>query len=88
MFVSQVAKVRIRRYSAVRECEVRVTLRGKEICLRCPDYDQALKWAWLECKSYGVTSFGVERINDAQGADPAMEQSAQDISTMSFAAGA
>jgi hypothetical protein len=87
MFVSQVAKVRIRRYSVARECEVRVRLRGKEICLRCPDYDQALKWAWLECKSYGVTSIGVERFHDAQGADPVIEQSAEDISSISFEAG-
>jgi hypothetical protein len=87
MFVTQVAKVRIRRYSDARECEVRVTLRGKEICLRCPDYDQALKWAWLECKSYGVTSIGVERIHDALGAAPAIERSAEDISSISFEAG-
>jgi hypothetical protein len=84
MFVSQAAKVRIRRYSDARECEVRVTLRDKEICLRCPDYDQALKWAWLECKSYGVTSIGVERIHEAQGGDPTIEQSAEAVSTIPF----
>jgi hypothetical protein len=84
MFVSQAAKVRIRRYSDARECEVRVTLRDKEICLRCPDYDQALKWAWLECKSYGVTSIGVERIHEGQGGDPTIEQSAEAVSTIPF----
>jgi hypothetical protein len=84
MFVSQAAKVLIRRYSDARECEVMVTLRDKEICLRCPDYDQALKWAWLECKSYGVTSIGVERIHEAQGGDRAIEQLAEEVSTTPF----
>ena len=41
---TQVAEVRIRCYRNVLECEVVVAVRGKEIILRCPDYDQAAKY--------------------------------------------
>jgi hypothetical protein len=48
MVADEVAEVRIRRYSHAPECEILVSVRGKEICLRCWDY--ALKWARIECK--------------------------------------
>ena len=36
--------------------------RGQEISIRCSDYDQAVKWARIECKSYKVVDgFTVER---------------------------
>jgi len=58
--------VRIRCYSDFLECEVIVTLRGKEMRLRCRDYDQAVKWARVECRSYGVTNITVERVQRDQ----------------------
>ncbi len=48
------AEIRIRRYNGVPECDVVVFVRGKEIMIRCRDYDQAVKWARIECKSYKV----------------------------------
>jgi len=60
MPADQVAEVRIRCYSDVPECDVVVAVRGKEIILRCPDYDQAVKWARVECRSYGIASITEE----------------------------
>jgi hypothetical protein len=54
--------VRIRCYSDLATYEVIVALRGKEMCLWCRDYDQAVKWARVECRSYGVTEVTVERV--------------------------
>jgi hypothetical protein len=50
MVANEAAEVWIRRYSHSPECEILVSVRGKEICLRCWDYDQALKLARIECK--------------------------------------
>src|SRR2546423_15446048 len=47
-------KVTIRRYAASRICDVVVVVRGQEMVIRCPSYSHALKWAGLECKSYGI----------------------------------
>jgi hypothetical protein len=60
MPANQFAEVRIRCYSDVPEGDVVVAIRGKEIILTCPDYDQAVKWARVECRSYGVASVTVE----------------------------
>ena len=60
MPADRVAEVRIRCYRDVPECEVVVAVRGKEIILRCPDYDQAVKWARVECRSYGIASITAE----------------------------
>src|ERR1017187_5736305 len=49
------AEVKIRRFSQRGECEVVVAFRGREMILRCPDYDQAVKWARLECKTYKIS---------------------------------
>jgi hypothetical protein len=58
--------VRIRYYSDVPAYEVIVTLRGREMCLWCRDYDQAVKWARVECRSYSVTNLVVERVQRDQ----------------------
>src|SRR5258708_2298903 len=47
-------RVTIRRYAASRVCDVVVVVRGQEMVIRCPSYSHALKWARLECKSYGI----------------------------------
>lgn len=49
------ATVRIRRYADSPECDVVVTMRGRELVLACPDYERAVRWAHLECKSYGIS---------------------------------
>ena len=62
MIAEHAAEVRVRRHSGVRECDVVVAVRGQEISLRCRDYNQAVKWARIECKSYKVEGgFTVER---------------------------
>jgi hypothetical protein len=56
------AEIRVRRYDGVPECDVIVFLREQEMTIRCRDYDQAVKWARIECKSYKVAEgFTVER---------------------------
>ena len=56
------AEIRVRRYDGARQCDVIVLFRSKEIMIRCRDYDQAVKWARIECKSYKVEDgFVVER---------------------------
>lgn len=62
MIAEHGAEVRIRRHSDATQCDVIVAVGGKEISLRCRDYNQAVKWARLECKSYKIESgFTVER---------------------------
>ena len=79
MFADEVADIRIIRYSHVRECEVRVTVRGKEMCLSCPDYDRALKWARLECRSYGATGVTVQHFRELEEGGQQIERAAGDI---------
>ena len=55
-------EVRIRRHGDTPQCDVVVAVGGKEMSLKCRDYNQAVKWARLECKSYKVEGgFTVER---------------------------
>jgi len=49
------AEVRVRRHSDVPECDVVVAVRGLEMSLRCRDYNQAVEWARMECKSYNIS---------------------------------
>ena len=56
------AEICIRQYSDAPECDVIVVFRGRESSLRCRDFDEAVKWARIECKSYKVAQgFTVER---------------------------
>jgi hypothetical protein len=62
MFSEHAAEVRVRRYGDNPECDVVVAVRGQEMSLRCRDYNQAVKWARIECKSYKIADgFTVER---------------------------
>ncbi len=45
-------EVRVQRHRNSPECDVIVAYRGREMSLRCRDYDQAIKWARIECKVY------------------------------------
>jgi hypothetical protein len=56
------AEVRVRRHSDNPECDVVVAVRGREISIRCRDYNQAVQWARIECNSYKIAGgFTVER---------------------------
>jgi hypothetical protein len=47
-------EIRVRRYNGCLECDVVVTVRGREMVLQLPDYSQAVTWARMEAKSYGI----------------------------------
>jgi hypothetical protein len=57
------AEVKVRRYNDSAACDVIVLMRGQEMVLCCRDYGEALKWARIECKTYGVLSVFVERAS-------------------------
>ena len=50
----QRGEVQIRQYSSGLECDVIVTVRGREMVMRLPDYSQAVKWAQMEAKTYKI----------------------------------
>ena len=60
MVAESVTEVRIRRYRSVPDCDVVVAFRGDEISIRCRSYDDAVKWAQMECKSYRIADFAIE----------------------------
>jgi hypothetical protein len=68
MLDEEVAEVRMRRYSHTPECEVIILRRGPEFRYKCRDYDQAMKWAGVECKSYRTSKVKVERVDQSQAA--------------------
>lgn len=48
--------VEVRRFNDCKECDVVVSFRGREMVLTLPNYSQAVKWARIEAKSYGITA--------------------------------
>jgi hypothetical protein len=57
------AEVKVRRYGGSAACDVIVLLRGQEMALSCRDYNEAVKWARIECRAYKLPdTFAVERI--------------------------
>jgi hypothetical protein len=56
-------EVKVRRYSDSAACDVIVRKSGQEMVLSCRNYDQAVRWARIECKAYGVSSVLVERVD-------------------------
>ena len=50
----QAVEISIRHYRNCLECDVVVVVRGQEMVIGCPTYEQAVRWARLECKSYKV----------------------------------
>jgi len=50
----QRGEIQIRRYSSSSECDVIVTVRGREMVVQLPDYSQAMKWAQMEAKTYKI----------------------------------
>ena len=62
MHAKEGAEVRIRRRDDTPECEVVVIVRGQQMSLKCRDYNEAVKWARIECKTYKIADgFAVER---------------------------
>ncbi len=52
--MSATAEVRIRRQGGQQKCDVVVAVGGRQMVITLPDYDIALKWARVECKTYGI----------------------------------
>ena len=50
----RVTEIFIHRYNGVPICDVIVKSHHRQISIRCDDYDAALRWAQIECRSYGV----------------------------------
>jgi hypothetical protein len=59
-------EVSIRRYSHVPICDVIVTSRRRQALIRCDDYDAAVRWAQIECRSYRVV--GGAKVESEDGA--------------------
>ena len=57
------AEVKVRRHTNSAACDVIVLVTGQQLILSCRNYDQAVKWARIECKTYGVHSVLVERVD-------------------------
>jgi hypothetical protein len=71
MITAHSAEIRVRRYDGVPECDVVVFFRGQAMTLRSRDYDQAVKWARIECKAYKVADgFTVERRSTEPEGNP------------------
>jgi hypothetical protein len=49
-------EVRVHRYSDGAACDVVVTIRGREMVLQLQNYRQAVSWAQMEARSYGITA--------------------------------
>jgi hypothetical protein len=62
MLDEELAEVRMQRYNHTPEWEVVVVRRGAEIRYTCRDYDQAMKWARVECRSYRA-KIKLERVD-------------------------
>lgn len=60
------AEIKVRRYTDSAACDVIVRKRGQEMVLGCRNYDQAVRWARIECKTYGVSTVLVERVGKAE----------------------
>ena len=59
----QLPEVRVRRYKGNPVCDVIVIYRGQKMSVRCQSYDEATKWARIECRAYRVADgFTVEQL--------------------------
>jgi hypothetical protein len=57
----ELAEVRMRRYNGTPEWEVVIVRRGAKMSYKCRNYDLAMKWARVECRSYRSSRITVER---------------------------
>jgi len=63
MIEKHASQVFIRRHIASPICDVVVSVRGREMVLRCPSYSQAMKWARLERRSYKISEPEIEPLD-------------------------
>jgi len=57
MSLQQLAAVCLKRFRKVPDCVVIVTRGKNEISIRFRNYDQAARWAQMECKSYRINQY-------------------------------
>jgi hypothetical protein len=55
-------EVKIRRYNGSPECDVIVSIGGREMMLRLPDFSRAVKWAELEARNYKLAATFSEEL--------------------------
>ncbi len=48
------AEVRIQRQRGQPKCDVVVVVGRRQMVLTLPDYERALRWAQMECKTYRI----------------------------------
>ena len=68
MLQEELAEIRMRRYNRTSEWEVIIVRGGSEISYKCRDYEQAMKWAQVECRSYRSSHIMVEQVDPSQAA--------------------
>jgi hypothetical protein len=66
MLQEELAEIRMRRHNRTAEWEVVIVRGATEISYKCRDYDQAMKWARVECRSYRSSRIKVERADQSQ----------------------
>ena len=59
---ANLGEVRIQQYHGYSECDVIVVLRGREMIVRLPNRNQAVKWARMECKSYKISDEFLKKL--------------------------
>ena len=66
MLNEELAEIRMRRDNRTSEWEVVIVRGVTEISYKCRDYDQAMKWAQVECRSYRSSKIKVEQVDQSQ----------------------
>ena len=82
MLDEEIAEVRLQHYKHTSEWHVIIMRRAAEIRYKCRDYDQAMKWARMECKSYRTSKIEIEHVDQSEGARQG--DSAQDTRRMDY----
>jgi hypothetical protein len=49
-----IAEVLIRSHAGVVECDVVTIVKGEEMTVECCDWQEAVTWARIECRTYGL----------------------------------
>lgn len=57
MSAQQLATVRLKRFRNAPDCVVIVSRRGDEMSIKFKNYEQAARWAQMECKSYRLAQY-------------------------------
>ena len=57
MSTEQLATVCLKRHRQASDCVVKVTRGDSEMSIRFRNYEQAARWAQMECKSYRINQY-------------------------------